>query len=677
MPSVPFTADDIYRFRWIDHARLTPSGDRVAYVVRRADREAVDYRSQVFIRGVGPEDPVVQATAGPQDASPEWAPDGRRLAYLGRKGNADQLFVLDPEAGDARQLSSTKFGVSALKWSPDGGRIAFLASVVGHPEGVVTDPRPPEGGPDAPPRTPVARVAQGLDYKFDGRGYRDGRRNHLFVVGAGGGEPLQITFGRWDVGGFNWSPDSSRLVVSGNAEPDADLMETNFLYVLPAGGGPLRQLAGDLLIGVARWSPEGDLVAFAATEKRAGSYTRLWLVSPDGGERRCLTAQDDVCVGDHCISDMRGGHGYEINWSRDGSRILFPVALPGRTEIWSCALAGGDLRPEVAGNRQIFDWSLAGEQIAFVASDPTTPGDLWLRGTEGERRLTHLNGFFEERQIALPERMEFTAADGLKLEGWLLKPAGFDPGRKWPLVMEIHGGPHGEYSWSFFHEFQVLAGQGYLVFYVNPRGSCGYGEDFQRACVMDWGGKDYQDLMSALDQLIERSGYVDIDRLGVGGGSFGGFMTNWIVGHTDRFKAAVSMRSISDFVSDYRACDIALWNDQEMGPISWADPRSLWERSPIRYVESIRTPLLLTHGEMDLRCPIHQAEELFGALRVLRREVELVRFPEETHDLSRSGRPDRRVERLNRIAGWFARHMPAGAGAAGEQERAGAATAGD
>ena len=393
----------------------------------------------------------------------------------------------------------------------------------------------------------------------------------------------------------------------------------------------------------------------------AGSYTRLWLVSAAGGDQRCITAEHDICVGDHCISDMRGGHGFEINWSEDGTRIVFPVALPGRTELWSTNLSGDELRPEVAGNRQVFDWSQAGGTIAFGASDPTTPGDLFVRDAEGERRLTTLNAFIADRDLAVPERWEFTAADGLKLEGWLLKPEGFDPGRKWPLVMEIHGGPHGEYSWSFFHEFQVLAGLGYLVFYVNPRGSCGYGEAFQRACVLDWGGKDYEDLMTSLDQLIDRTGYVDTDRLGVGGGSYGGFMTNWVVGHTDRFKAAVSMRSIADFVSDYRACDIALWNDQEMGVLNWSDPRSLWDRSPIRYVESIRTPLLLTHGEMDLRCPIHQAEELFGALRVLRREVELVRFPEETHDLSRSGRPDRRIERLNRIAGWFQKHIPVGA----------------
>jgi dipeptidyl aminopeptidase/acylaminoacyl peptidase len=661
MPTSPFSAADIYKFRWIDHVRLDPAGERAAYVVRRADPDAVDYRSQVYVRGVGADDPVIQATAGQKDDSPEWAPDGRRLAYTGKKGNLSQVFVLDPGAGDARQLTSLEFGAGAPRWSPDGRRIAFKGSVLGHPEGIVADPRPPEGGPDAPPRPPIARVAQGLDYKFDGRGYLDGRRGHLFVVSADGGEPLQLTSGRWDVGGFDWSPDGRSLVFDGNAEPDNDLMDINFLYVVPVGGGSLRQLAGGLEIGSPRWSPKGDAIVFAGTEEQAGSYTRLWLVSPSGGDQRCITEGEDICLGDQSISDMRSGHGFEINWSEDGTRIFFPVALPGRTELWSCTVAGKELRPEVAGNRQVFDWSLSKGVIACGVSDPTTPGDLFIFDATGERRLTTLNSFFADRSLAMPERWEFTAEDGLKLEGWLLKPEGFDPGRLWPLVMEVHGGPHGEYSWSFFHEFQVLAGAGYLVFYVNPRGSCGYGEAFQRACVRDWGGKDFSDLMTSLDQLVDRTGYVDTDRLGVGGGSYGGFMTNWIVGHTDRFKAAVSMRSLSDFVSDFRACDIALWNDQEMGPINWSDPRLQWENSPIRYVESIRTPLLLTHGEMDLRCPIHQAEELFGALRVLRREVELVRFPEETHDLSRSGRPDRRIERLNRIAGWFLKYIPVGA----------------
>jgi dipeptidyl aminopeptidase/acylaminoacyl peptidase len=225
-------------------------------------------------------------------------------------------------------------------------------------------------------------------------------------------------------------------------------------------------------------------------------------------------------------------------------------------------------------------------------------------------------------------------------------------------VLQIHGGPHGQYGWAFFHEFQVLAAAGYLVFYTNPRGSDGYGEEFKHMVVRDWGGKDFQDLMSALDQLIER-GFVDTRRMGIAGGSYGGFMTNWAIGQTDRFAAAVSMRSISNLVSEYAQHDIVLWGVLEMGPPPWPDADELWKRSPIRYVEHIRTPLLLTHGEMDLRCAISQAEELFGAMRLLGKEVELVRFPAESHELSRSGSPLHRVMRFEILLDWFDRYLKA------------------
>ncbi|MDQ6691635.1 MAG: S9 family peptidase [Candidatus Dormibacteraeota bacterium] len=657
MPKTPFLPEDIYNFRWVEHARLAPGADRLAYVVRRADREAVDYRSSIHVRAVAPGFPALHLTPGPQDSSPEWSPDGQLIAHMRRQGTANQLFLLDPADGESRRLTTFEFGVSAARWSPDGSRLAVLASVIGHPEGVVADPRPPERESDGRPRPPIARIAQGLDYKFDGRGYLDGRRSHLFTLSVKGGEPTQVTAGRWDVMGFDWSSDGTQLVVAGNADPDADLQEHENLYVVSSGGGELRRIAGGLSISEPRWSPTGDRIVFVGTALEGGSYSRLWTVSPAGGDAVSVTEDEEFTIGDSCITDMRGGHGFDIRWSADGKRVYFPAALPGRTEIWSCRSTGGDARPEVAGDRQVYDWDLVGEHIAFCAATPSTPGEVSIATAAGEEQVTQMNPWFAERHLALPERMEFTAPDGLKIEGWLLKPPGFDPSRRWPLVMEVHGGPHAEYGWTFFHEFQILAGGGFLVFYANPRGSSGYGEDFQRACVQDWGGKDYEDLMTALDQLIERTSFIDTERMGIGGGSYGGFMTNWVVGHTDRFRAAVSMRSISNFTSDYRACDISLWNDREMGRLDWADPRSMWDRSPIRFVENIRTPLLLTHGEMDLRCPIHQAEELFGALRVLGRVVELVRFPEETHDLSRSGRPDRRIERLNRIAGWFERFL--------------------
>lgn len=660
MPKPPLTADDIYNFRWIDHARLTRRGDRVAYVVRWADRDAVEYRSRVFVRGLGVEDMPLQATGGPKvDGSPEWDPSGRRIAFISRKGAANQLFVLDSGTGDARQLTSLRFGVSSPSWSPDGSQIAFLGTVIGHPEGVVEDPRPPEGGPDAPPRTPVARVAQGIDFRHDLRGYLDGRRSHLFVVDAGGGEPRQLTDGRWSVEGFDWSPDGSRLVLSGNPRPDNDLELTRSLYVLPAVGGELREIASGLVLSSGpSWSPRGDLIAFAAlAQVDVGRYDRIWVVGAEGGDARCLTAGHDLCAGDHLITDMRAGHGVRLRWNEAGTRILFLATQAGTSAIYSIAADGSDLREEIGGAREIFDFDCEAGAIAYLASDSTGPGDLYA----GDRRLTNLNPWLAEREVCLPERMEFKAADGLAIEGWLIKPPAFDGSRKWPLVMEIHGGPHGAYTSSFFHEFQMLAGAGFLVFFVNPRGSCGYGEDFMHAVVRDWGGKDFGDLMTALDQLIERTGFVDSARMGVGGGSYGGFMTNWIVGQNDRFAAAVSMRSISDLVTFRGNTDIPIWGEVQWGPEPWSDPEFRWSRSPLRYVENVKTPLLLTHGEMDLRCPIDQAEAFFGALRLLRKEVEMVRFPEESHDLSRSGRPDRRIERLRRIQGWFARHLLASA----------------
>jgi dipeptidyl aminopeptidase/acylaminoacyl peptidase len=316
-----------------------------------------------------------------------------------------------------------------------------------------------------------------------------------------------------------------------------------------------------------------------------------------------------------------------------------------------------------------YDFDVQAGRLVACLADPACPGEVHLAENGGERKLTDLNPWLRDRYLARPRRLQLKARDGLGLEGWLLEPPGFDPRVKHPLVMEIHGGPHSQYGWAFFHEFQVLAGMGFCVFYVNPRGSDGYGEEFKRAVVRDWGGRDYEDLMTALDQLIAGGEFVNEARMGVGGGSYGGYMTNWIIGHTDRFSAAVAMRSLSNLVSEYAQHDIVPWGQLEMGPPPWPDLDELWRRSPIRYVQQMRTPLLLTHGEMDLRCAISQAEELFGALRLLGREVELVRFPGESHDVSRSGRPDRRLERLRRVASWFAAHLLEAAKTAPENVR--------
>jgi len=652
----PITPEDLYRFRWIDHVRLSPDGERVAYQVGWADANARQNRSRIVVRRLLDPEPVEPTAGVLRDHSPEWSPDGRSLAFVSRVGAADQLFVLDVTAGGpAQQLSSIHDGIGMPRWSPDGKRIAFLGAVLADAESVVDDPRPPENR-DQLRRAPVARVVRRLDYKHDGRGYVDGRQHHLFSVSAGGGDVKQLTDGPWDVTDFDWSPDGTRLVVAGNAELGADLQRELNLYLVDLDANLVR-LGGGFYLSSPIWSPRGDMIAFIAPNGLdVGLLERLWVVPLAGGGPRCLTPNFDQAVNDSVINDMRSGHATRVTWSAEGDRIYFPASGPGVTSIQSVDL-DGNLREEAGGQRRIYDFDVANGVLAFCASDPTHPGELYMLTQGAEARVTDLNPWLHDRYVALPEQEYFTAPDGWKLEGWVLKPPDFDPNRLHPTVMEIHGGPHAQYGWSFFHELQILAGMGFVVFYLNPRGSDGYGERFRRDVVRDWAGRDYLDLMASLDQMIERAGYIDPKRLGVGGGSYGGYMTNWIIGQTNRFSAAVSMRSISNLVSEYSQHDIVLWGVLQLGPPPWPNLDELWRRSPIRYVQNMQTPLLLTAGEMDLRCAMSQSEELFGAMRLLGKNVELVRFPEESHDLSRNGRPDRRVERLRRIAGWFERHL--------------------
>jgi dipeptidyl aminopeptidase/acylaminoacyl peptidase len=652
----PIGAEDLYRFRWIDHVRLSRDGERVAYQVSWADADSRQNRSRVVVRRLFEPEPI-EPTGGPRrDHSPEWSPDGRRLTFISRVGPVDQLFVFDLAAGgETRQLTSIPEGVAGARWSPDGTRIAFLGSVLSDPEAVVDDPRPPDSR-DQVRRTPVARVVRRLDYKHDGQGFVDGRYRHIFVVPAAGGTVNQLTSGAWDVTGFDWSPDGASLVAAGNAEPGADLKRELNLYLVDLAGNRQR-MGGGLYLSSPHWSPRGDLIAFIAPKGLdAGLLDRLWVVPLTGESPRCLTATFDQSVEDSVISDMRAGHGTRLSWSPEGDRLYFLASGPGVTGVYSSDL-DGNVRQEAGGQRRIFDFDVASGVFAFAASDANNPGELHMLTQGAEARLTDLNPWLRDRYIAQPERHQFTAPDGWIIEGWILKPEGLDTTKLHPLVMEIHGGPHSQYGWTFFHELQILAGIGYVVLFINPRGSDGYGERFRREVVRDWGGKDYADLMSALDQAIERTGYIDINRMGIGGGSYGGYMTNWAIGHTDRFSAAVAMRSLSNLVSEYAQHDIVLWGQLELGPPPWPSLDELWRRSPIRYVQNIRTPLLLSCGEMDLRTAISQSEELFGAMRLLGKTVEMVRFPEESHDLSRSGRPDRRVERLRRIAGWYQRFL--------------------
>ncbi|MFZ0215531.1 MAG: S9 family peptidase [Candidatus Dormiibacterota bacterium] len=662
MPRTPITAEDLYRFRWLDHVRLAPDGTRLAWEVGWGDREDRENRAAVWVAGTAGGDGAPITDEAGRKRSPEWSPDGARLAFLSREGKVDQLRVLDlPGGAEARQVTGLPDGVLAYRWSPDGTRIAFTARVPSQPDAVVEDPRPPEG--TAVRRPPVARVVRGFDWRFNGVGPFDGRRVHLFVVPAdGAAEPRQVSTGAWDVEGFDWSPDGTRFVVAGDDEPGADLRRTRDIAIVDLDGGAVTPIVRGRMTGGPRWSPDGARIAYLGpNEVGAGYFNRVWVVGAGTapGEPRCLTATFDANVGGSVIGDMRVSSGLGLRWDAAGERLYFLASERGTANLHSVDLAG-EVRAELAtSHRALYDFDLRGSHLAFAANDAEQPGEVYLAtsGEPAERQATDANPWLRERSLVTPEPQQFTAADGRPLEGWLLRPEGASEATPAPLVLEIHGGPNGQYGWGFMHEFQLLAGQGVGVLYLNPRGSDGYGEDFMRAVVQDWGGGDAEDLLIALDQLTARERWVDERRLGVAGGSYGGFMTNWLIGHTNRFRAAVSMRSICNLVSEYAQHDIVAWGRDQLGPIEWPDPDELWRRSPLRYVRDIETPLLLLHGEADLRCAISQAEELFGALHLLGREVELVRFPGEAHDLSRNGRPDRRAERLDRIAGWFRSHF--------------------
>ena len=655
------TAEDLYAFRFLSDAQISPDGTRVAYAVREVDREKNTYRSAIWLVPFAGGTPA-RLTAGPgQDALPRWSPDGRMLAFVSdrdaverpgdpKKRKPKNVFVLPLDGGEARRLTTGDDDCGDLAWSPDGKRIAFTRK----------DAKAKDAENDE------IRVWDRLRYKTDEGYLLDGRRRHVWVVGVDGGDARRITDGDWDDLQPSWSPDGASIAFVSNR---TDARETNTvadIHVAGLSGGGWRVTDGVGSYGNPRFSPDGRQIACYGVAKAVGSSAKnvhLFLFPARGdGAGRDLIEGWDRTVGSTVMSDMRAqAQTLAPTWTTDRSRIVFVGSDQGAANVYSVSAQGGDLRAETVGPHQVVSLSLAtdAKRFACVYGSAVCPGDV-AAGELGRsmRPLTDLNGeLLGSRFVTAPERVEFTGADGWTIEGWIMKPRGFDASRRWPLVLEVHGGPHGAYGHGFFHEFQMLAGRGYAVLLTNPRGSHAYGEKFSMACVGDWGGKDYEDLMAGVDHALTL-GWVDPKRLYVTGGSYGGFMTNWIVGHTDRFRAAATQRSISNNVSAFGVSDIG-WHfwEYEMGDASpWKDPAKLVERSPLTYVPNVKTPLLILHAERDLRCPIEQAEQFFTALRLHGVETQFVRFPEDNHDLTRGGKPRNRVEHARRIADWFDAH---------------------
>ena len=640
----------------VSDPRLSPDGTTVAVVVTSVDLVANVYRSAIWLVAADGSSEPRQVTSGAhRDARPRWAPDGSALAFVSHREDAgSELYVLPLRGGEARLLVSAPEEIEDVAWAPDATRLAFSRR----------DRDEAQYGPardaDRPPRR-ITRIVS----KQDSIGWIVDRPRHLYVVHARpDAEPQvrQLTHGDAEDGGFTWSRDGTSIVFTSRRTDTWDTDLAVELYRIDAAGAePPQRLThdGDALSHPV-WSPTDDTVAFFVEPVLdSPRNVQLAVLATDGDGVRVLTAGlDRDCSGPAAPV-----------WDGDG--LLFQVNDHGNVPLLRVA-ADGSSPPEAVleGDRQITAFDVAAGTLAFTAGDATHLPELFVRSAGGaEKQLTGFADTFH-RQAALiePERFIARSTGGAEVEAWVLRPAGCEQGRRYPTLLNIHGGPFAQYGNRMLDELQVQAGAGYVVLYGNPRGSSGYGEAWARATRgtggedgEGWGTLDADDVLAVLDTAIERFDFVDPDRLGVLGGSYGGYLTSWIVGHDHRFRAACAERSLTNFLSYAPVSDIGAWFAKAYFDVDHvSDPDELWLRSPVAYAADIRTPLLLLHSENDLRCPINQAEDLFLRLKLLGREVELVRFPGESHELSRSGAPRHRVERMEIILEWFERHLAVG-----------------
>jgi dipeptidyl aminopeptidase/acylaminoacyl peptidase len=661
---------DLYSFQWIANPQISPDGSRIVFVHVQVNPKHDAYETSLWIvPSTG--GPARSLTAGPRDSAPRWSPDGKMLAFQRSvekdgKPQPPQIYMLAMDGGEARPLTDLPKGATGPVWSPDGRTIAFYSSTL-----------PKDFEKNAAEELSDVRVITRAHYRENNEGYLDfGRPQHIWTteVPKTPGEirkAAEVTSGPFDEDEIVWSRDSSRIYFTSLRvlEPYYQKPHTD-LYAVPAAGGDITKITGlDGAIAGIALSPDGSRMAFAGAieigqdgAQRSYSQPDLFVSSlQPGSVPRNLTDKYDYDIGDGAGGDQappRGGRPSKPFWSADGRFVSILAAEEGRANLKRIDVETGKVEPLTAGDQNVISYSATPDasKIAVVVSTPTNIGDLFLvdAGSRDMRRLTRINDdLFSKLTLTEPEMIWYKSFDGKRIQAWVQRPPDFEEGKKYPLILDIHGGPHTAYGYVFDHEFQWIAAKGYVVLYPNPRGSTSYGQDFGNIIQYHYPGDDYKDLMAGVDDLIAR-GWVDPERMGVTGGSGGGLLTNWVIGQTNRFKAAASQRSIADWSDFWYTADFTQFTPFWFRGAPWEQEADFKARSPITYIQNMKTPLMLIEGEADYRTPPGSGgEQMFRALKYRKIPTVMVRFPGESHELSRSGVPKHRVERLQHIVTWF------------------------
>jgi dipeptidyl aminopeptidase/acylaminoacyl peptidase len=632
------TAEDYFAFETAGDPHISPDGKSAAYTVTTIDQKTNRRTSRIWVVALdGSQSPVPYTAEGVSSNSPRWSPDGKFLAFISARGVAGtnepqrpQIWLLSRDGGEARRLTNLENGISAIEWSPDSSHLTGL-----------TRTGPP------PSKNSDVRHYTHSNYKFNDTGWFDEKRSHVVVIDAKTGASKQVTDGdNWNDSDPHWSPDSTRIAfVSNRTGHEFDGDHNSDVWVISANGGALTKISDhEGPDRSPRWSPDGKRIAFlgAADEE---DQPLIYVASSEGGKSTAINGNFDQVTG-------------EMEWAENGRAIYFDSGVKGETHVYRMDAATGAVKPLTQGPRNVHAFSTHENRMVYLSNDFEHLDDVYVNDSGKERKLTNLNAnLWSKLEMAKVERVPYKAADGLEIDGYLVKPVGFDPSKKYPMVLSIHGGPAGMYGVDWYHEFQVYAGRGWAVFFCNPRGSTGYGHKFQRAVAHEWGGKAYTDIMTGVETVLKQNPWIDRERLGVTGGSYGGFMTNWIVTQTNMFKAAVTLRSISNFVSDDGTRDGAYGHERDFGGDIFHNFDEYWKYSPLHYVQNVKTPTLVLHSDNDYRVPIEQGEQWFRALQRYHVTSEIVFFPRENHNLTRTGEPKHLVESLNWQCYWFDRFL--------------------